>query len=310
MSVRYGIAEWFGKDIVTMTSDERLAAAKAALSQRDDDEPDVPRCPFMQSLQYGAPCNKVGGVCSIRKYADGEDGPVSLEDQPVTTCPSRFRERTNGVDMFSSIGELLFDDAQPLVVKEVPFLEKRGAPEGKNRAGRIDWIVMPRNSASQEDPQWAAVETQAIYFSGDNIWLDVEDYLANPSSLRRPVGQRRPDYRSSGPKRLSPQLDVKAPRIGRWGRNTVVVVDAYFWSQMPGLDETKQLDPENDEVIWFVVRYDAEMHLVFERAVGATMVDSRDALSGTDVMNKPKFTRELLGLLNDRTSGKVFEIRD
>jgi len=79
---------------------------------------------------------------------------------------------------------------------------------------------------------------------------------------------------------------------------------------MPGLDETKPIDPANDEVIWFVVTYNDEMHLVFERVVGATMVASRDALSGTEVMNKVKFTAELVELLNDRTSGKVYEIQD
>ena len=293
-----------------MTSDERKHAAQVALSQRDEKEPIVPRCPFMQALQPGAPCNKTGGVCSIRKFSDEGDEPVSLGEQPVTVCPSRFRERHDGVDMFSKIGSLLFDDEEPLVVKEVPFLQKRDAPDGTGKAGRIDWIVLPSTSASESDPRWAAVETQAIYFSGDKIWLDVEDYLANPETVRMPVGKRRPDYRSSGPKRLSPQLDVKAPRIGRWGRNTVVVVDSYFWSQMPGLDENKKLDPSNDEVIWLVLAYDSQMHLVFDRAVGATMADSRDALSGTDVMDKAKFTSELVALLNDRTSGKVFEIRD
>jgi Restriction endonuclease NotI len=309
MSAKYGIAEWFGKDVQSMSATERASAAAAAISQRDEKEPIAPKCPFIQALQPGAPCNKIGGVCSIRKYSDGEIAVLSVNEQPVTTCPNRFRERHNGLDMFSTIGEILFNDSEPLVVKEVPFLEKRGVPEGKNKAGRIDWIVLPRASLLNSDPLWAAVETQAIYFSGDNIWLDIEDYLTNPGSLRMPIGQRRPDYRSSGPKRLSPQLDVKAPRIGRWGRNTVVVVDAFFWSQMPGLDESKVLDPSNDEVIWVILKYDVDMHLVFDKVVGATMVDSRDALSGTDVMNKDKFTRELVGLLRDRTSGKVFEFR-
>jgi hypothetical protein len=35
-----------------------------------------------------------------------------------------------------------------------------------------------------------------------------------------PAVQRRPDFRSSGPKRLMPQLQIKVPTISRWGRRT------------------------------------------------------------------------------------------
>lgn len=309
MSSKYGIAEWFGVDVTVMSEEQRVHAALSALGQKDEEDFVPPECPFMQALQPGAPCNKTGGVCSIRRYAATSDGNAeAVAEQPVTVCPSRFRERHGDADVFSTIGSMLYADEHPLVIKEVPFLQKRNAPAGKGKAGRIDWIVLPGDSAAHTDPRWTAVETQAIYFSGDNIWLDVDDYLANPQDVRLPVGNRRPDYRSSGPKRLSPQLDVKAPRIGRWGKNTIVVVDEYFWSQMPGLDESKKLDPANDEVIWLVLRYDADMHLKFSKAIGATMVESRDALSGTDVMDKAKFTGELVDLLNGSPRGKVFKL--
>jgi len=307
MQVRYGIGEWFGRDISAMTTGDRRLAAQAALRQQAKNQNNIPLCPFKQPLQPGSLCTKPGGVCSIRRY-ENEDGNVTFGDeQPVTVCPNRFRERLgDGTHVFSVIGDLLWGDQHPLVVKEVPFLKKRANDEGGAKAGRIDWVVLPGDAADQDDPRWAAVETQALYFSGDNMWLDIDDYHAHPESLRFPAGKRRPDYRSSGPKRLSPQLDVKAPRIGRWGRNTVVVIDRYFWDQMPGLDTTTVPDIDNAEVIWVVFKYDANMHMVFDLAVGASMVQSRDVLSGTDPMNKPEFTANLLSLLNDEDSEKVF----
>ena len=49
---------------------------------------------------------------------------------------------------------------------------------------------------------------------------------------RHKIGRRRPDYRSSGPKRLSPQLDVKVPVLRNWGKKVVVVIDRFFYDNM------------------------------------------------------------------------------
>lgn len=39
-----------------------------------------------------------------------------------------------------------------------------------------------------------------------------------------PQVQRRPDLRSSGPKRLMPRLQIKVPTISRWGEEMAVVI--------------------------------------------------------------------------------------
>ena len=55
---RYGIAEWFGKDFLSLNPTARRQLAEIALSKNKED---YPGCPF-KSMQ----CNKSGGVCSIQ----------------------------------------------------------------------------------------------------------------------------------------------------------------------------------------------------------------------------------------------------
>ncbi|MDQ2898994.1 MAG: hypothetical protein M3Y07_04240, partial [Acidobacteriota bacterium] len=67
--------------------------------------------------------------------------------------------------------------------------------------------------------QWCAAETQAVYFSGDNMRKDFVALSGIYSEeLPFPVGKRHPDDRSSGPKRLMPQLQTKVPSLRRWAR--------------------------------------------------------------------------------------------
>lgn len=87
---------------------------------------------------------------------------------------------------------------------------------------------------------------------------------------------RRPDYRSSGPKRLMPQLQVKIPTLRRWGKKMAVVTDRSFFEHMGRMDEAK--DISNCDIVWFVVDHEPtdagfrltkhEVHLItLERAI-------------------------------------------
>src|ERR1019366_5580815 len=72
--------------------------------------------------------------------------------------------------------------------------------------------------------------------------------------LPYPAAHRRPDWRSSGPKRLLPQLQTKTPTIRTWGKKIAVVVDEAFFNSLVGLDREKHLS--NSEIAWFVVAYE------------------------------------------------------
>lgn len=326
---RYGIAEWFGRDIARLTPEERQALGQ--LAARQDETGDLsaaPPCPFLATLIPTARCNKASGVCTIRRYAPGEDAtgvPVD-GDKVVTVCPLRFLQHVGeGQSLFSWVAEKMLDIDAPTVVKETPFLRKVSdaarpgeaadaddEDEGR-KAGRIDWILVNPATMAAGELEWCAVETQALYFSGDKMEHEFNAYAAAPSPVLYPVGKRRPDYRSSGPKRLSPQLDVKVPVLRNWGKKVVVVIDRYFFDNMNELTDAyararnDQERRDNADVVWFVVDFDADMHLRPSAVVYTTLESSRRALNATEPLSKADFTRELKAVINDgNRTNKVF----
>jgi len=324
---RYGIAEWFGHDITTMTTAQRQHFGRLAVEQdQSGDISNAPACPFLATLIPGAKCNKASGVCSIRRFLPNENGagiPMP-DDRVVTICPSRFLQPlTNGKSIFLWIAETTLGISQPTVIKETPFLRKVSAtPTGENnednagkKAGRIDWIVVNPVTGDIGELEWCAVETQSLYFSGDKMRPEFEAYAAEPSSVLFPVGRRRPDYRGSGPKRLSPQLDVKVPVLRNWGKKVVVVVDRYFYDNMSTLadayprarNDQERLD--NSDVVWFVVDYDDNLNMTADKVIFTTLESSRQALNATEPLSKSDFTRDLKTVMGDTSqTNKVFKV--
>src|SRR5260363_22442 len=101
---RHGIAEWFGKDITSMTPKERQTFGQlAALQDQTGDLSNAPICPFLSTLIPAARCNKASGVCSIRRFLQ------TLDD---------------GKSVFVWISEKMLDVANPTVIKETPFFAK------------------------------------------------------------------------------------------------------------------------------------------------------------------------------------------
>jgi len=68
-----------------------------------------------------------------------------------------------------------------------------------------------------------------------------------------PQGIRRPDFRSSDPKRLIPQLQIKVPTISRWGKKMAVVVDQPFWDSLGSISEVDHVS--NCDIAWFIMDY-------------------------------------------------------
>lgn len=343
-AARYGIAEWYGKNIAIMTPAERRFAALVAQGNSTD----VPICPFMSTLTPGAKCNKKGGVCTIRKYDDGETGFINhvAGGTVATTCPARFLGVTaNNESVLSWVSKKMLDSERSTIVKETPFLrtllssyaiqqrptlsqqlgfetlEDATIPYGNlaldeegKKAGRIDWLLIDPATENDTDPKWCALETQAVYFSGDKMGPEFDAYANNPDSVLFPVGFRRPDYRSSGPKRLAPQLSVKVPVLRGWGKKVAVLVDKYFFDSMCDLPEafihgrSDKEKRDNCEVAWFVVDYDSEMFLTLESYRFSTLNGSVEALNATAPMSKETFNNNLRKLTVDKKKAgkKVF----
>ena len=331
---RYGIAEWFGKDITTITPEERQAFGQLAAQQDQiGDLSGAPICPFLSTLIPAARCNKASGVCSIRKLSPGAgaSGVTVPDDKIATVCPSRFLQPVvvDGKSLFVWISEKMLDIVNPTIVKETPFLRKisdvqrppeiaadmaaEAEEEGK-KAGRIDWILVNPATMIAGELEWCAVETQALYFSGDKMRPEFDAYAASPSPVLFPVGKRRPDYRSSGPKRLAPQLDVKVPVLRNWGKKVVVVIDRFFYDNMNILADTyprarnDQERRDNSDVVWFVLDYDEQLHLTASAIVYTSLESSRHALNATEPLSKADFTRNLKQVIdNSARVNKVFK---
>ena len=132
MPSRYGTGELYGFDFSALTP-ERVRELSLA-SHRDIE------CPF-KPPEVGKPvrrCNKKGGVCSLRLFAQDTNGQVVGKGDPVITCPNRFLEADSVVRW---VGEVLLGTSRPIVISELPFLMGDIQAEEENEpdaVGKID----------------------------------------------------------------------------------------------------------------------------------------------------------------------------
>ena len=238
---RFGIGEWYGRSFVGLTRDERRAYAAGTGSQP---------CPFRMS---GGPCTKKGGVCSFRSYEDanGVAVPVSGAEAGLRVlCPRRFEEH---MTIFQWVGEVVLGTSTPAIATEIGFLR---AEYGNTHVGRID-MVLANQEAGTAALNWCALEIQAVYFSGRSMgeeFISIRNYEGEQPPF--PGQIRRPDYRSSGPKRLMPQLQIKVPTLRRWGKKMVVVVDKHFFQSLGHMEEVGDLS--SGDIAWFTVDFEED----------------------------------------------------
>ena len=212
-------------------------------------------CPF-KGQEPGALCTKDGGVCSLRLYEikNGQTTPVSGDRGEFRAlCPSRFHE---DLKIFKWVGKTILGDPTPKLAGEVGFLESSETVDSDEGAdvGRIDMVLINSTATSATTMNWCALEIQAVYFSGKEMAGEFKAIAqAESGSLLFPVENRRPDYRSSGPKRLMPQLQIKVPTLRRWGKKMAVVIDRAFFDSIGQMDNVK--DPSNSDIAWFIVRF-------------------------------------------------------
>lgn len=220
-------------------------------------------CPFKSTESNYAFCSKPGGVCSLRlytKYGDGSISPVSLESEQGglrATCPNRFHEARLA---FKWVGEKILNQSNPALAAEVGFLESEQTVDSDEGAdvGRLDMVLVDACKPPDYPMSWAALEVQAVYFSGkgmDREFSEIrKDLERGGEGIIWPTEVRRPDYRSSGPKRLMPQLQIKVPTLRRWGKKMAVVVDRSFYKSIGSMDTTAELS--NADIAWFVVDFE------------------------------------------------------
>lgn len=330
MGERFHIAEWYGQPFEDLEPRERvrLAAHKGgahvmsksdldrlhvleqkhalgSLTEKEDARLQLLReklvnqktheivCPFKTHSSHPV-CSKPGGVCSLRLYSD-ETGSV----KPVTgtrgairaLCPHRFHQDNI---VFRHVGERILGDPTPVQVREVGFLESSGnldSAPGED-VGRIDMILVSNATHPDSEMKWCAVEIQAVYFSGREMSIEFRDIIAKGGDLTMPSEGRRPDYRSSGPKRLMPQLQVKVPTLRRWGKKMALVVDAAFFRSMGTMQKVEHLS--NCDVVWFLVDFvrdpgEEQYSIVIKEEFGTTLESAIEGLTGGDAVSLGEF---------------------
>lgn len=235
---RYGIGEWYGSPLTALAVARRQQLARIAMGE---DAP--PACPF----QLGAPiCRKAGGVCSLERYDEGDDGRVEqTEDAPVIVCPARFEQDGLLVRWLAEIVGL--SPSETMIAREIPFMQSTSTDRP---AGKIDLVI---GRVGDGDLRWYALEIQAVYFSGPGMISQFEILLDDATSLPPyPDRVRRPDWRSSSAKRLMPQLQIKAPTVRRWQTKIAVAVDRPFFNSIGGPSPEPSKDINDGDIIWLV----------------------------------------------------------
>lgn len=259
---RFGIGEWYGTPLVQLSHEERRHFAQIQLLAKS--ERPIQRCPFLSRRGSQIACWKEGGVCSLRKYELGRDGQARLgEDTALRTiCPSRLQEAGA---IFEWIGDILLSDPGAVPIGQVNL----------KGLGNIDNVLVVPHSMPVS---WCAVEIQSVYFSGKRMREEFQSILNAGDTIPFPLEDRRPDYRSSGPKRLMPQLQMEVPTLRRWGKKTAVVVDEHFFDAM-GMTSIREVNHvSNCDIAWFVVTYDSECRLQSSRVCLTTLEQSVDTI--------------------------------
>jgi hypothetical protein len=172
------------------------------------------------------------------------------------------------------------------------MIEPQKAGKKTGYIGRIDNVLV---HPFRNPIDWCALELQAVYFSGKAMGEEFRMLAeGRHSSLPFPAAHRRPDWRSSGPKRLLPQLETKVPTIRTWGKKMAVVVDESFFESLVGLEPEEYLS--NAEIAWFVVGYDnksTKWTLSPRKVVFSNLVSSVKALTGGVALPRHEFEAQL-----------------
>jgi hypothetical protein len=188
-------------------------------------------CPFRNSPCTKASKSKPLGVCTLSNGV-----------QATALCPVRFLESDR---IFKDVARIAFGPTVSFAVfPEIRILKIEVDGKVDRKIGKVDFLLGQVADGAVVD--FAAVEVQAVYFSGTSIRPAFDAYLDGHLPNNSEI-TRRPDFRSSAQKRLFPQLMLKVPVFRRWGKKFFVVVDSLFLGELPRFPTVSQ---SNGELTW------------------------------------------------------------
>jgi hypothetical protein len=172
-------------------------------------------------------------------------------------------------------------------------------------------VLVSSKTPPEAKMEWGALEIQAVYFSGNAMRSEFKAYADETCDwVIFPAATRRPDYRSSGPKRLMPQLQIKVPTLRRWGRKMAVVVDQSFFDSIGEMDKVEHIS--NSDIAWFTVRFEEvegaqQMRLVPGEVRYTTLERAVEGLTGGKAVSLPIFQERIKAKIKNPEPGSPVE---
>jgi hypothetical protein len=155
--------------------------------------------------------------------------------------------------MFLDVARMAFGRGTRIVAApEVRVLRVDGASGPAKKIGKVDFLIAKLDDHDRP-VDFAALEVQAVYFSGEEIKSAVKEFLRTGQLPED--AYRRPDWRSSIQKRLMPQLSLKVPIFRRWGKKFFVATDSVFFGNIPSFRKVESFP--NSEITWLVYPFAA-----------------------------------------------------
>lgn len=258
------------------------------LSEKAQNSRSAKLCPFRAS-----PCTKSStkdpiGICSL---SDGE--------QAASLCPTRFIE--NNLIFYDAARIAFGDQSEFAIFPEVHILKVAGTEGVRDRKiGKVDFLIGKIEQKQIVD--FAAIEVQAVYFSGNEIQSPFKHYLRTGKLVD---AKRRPDFRSSAQKRLIPQLELKVPVFRRWGKKFFVVVDSHFFQELPTFQTTTE---SNSELTWlaYAIKKDGPD---YSMATPRIIYSEWDEIKNSLREGKPPEPSEILNELNSKLGSSKYNLK-
>ena len=196
-------------------------------------------------------------------------------------CPQRFDQDDTILKHLADI--VGFNESESFIAHEVPFMR---SPTTNKAAGLIDVVLIN----GKDVHEWYGLEIQAVYFSGPSMSTEFE-ILEHDNQSRPPYPRqlRRPDWRSSGAKRLMPQLQIKVPTLRQWGTKMAVAVDVNFFNAIGGVSGNSTHDINEGDIIWLVIGVSNEHALEVRHWAVLSLEDSAAKLLAAKRIKRSEF---------------------
>lgn len=233
---------------------------------------------------------------------DKVDAPLGVcsvfhGDDKVITCPVRFREDWIIIE---NAAKFAFPDSSCWTsLSEIKLLDIEG-----QSTGNIDYVVVSYDKQTGKITDFASLEVQGVYISG-NLRTAFESYMLSPSeSFVWRNTFPHPDYLSSSRKRLIPQMLYKGGIFKAWGKKQCVVIQESFYRTLPSLPEVTK---ENADIAWFLYDLvfsdiDNQYHLTLVRTVYTEFSHALQTIINPKPGDIKKFTKLLQSKLDEKQS--------